>query len=203
MAYKTFISYKYSEARKLRDDILNALGEDAQYYQGETSNSPDLTDTTSENIKRKLRDMIHGTSVTIVIISPNLTNSKWIDWEVEYSLKEITRNDKTSRTNGIVGVVMKYDGGYGWIETNKINTDGCSTRTIDNGKLYSIIDSNRYNLKNKVYSCDKCKTVDSLTGSYISLINEDVFLKNPNKYIDNAFDKGKGINTFNITKTRS
>lgn len=34
MARKTFISYKYSEARDLRDDILDALGEDAQYYKG-------------------------------------------------------------------------------------------------------------------------------------------------------------------------
>ena len=29
MAHKTFISYKYSEAQKLRDDIIEALGEDA------------------------------------------------------------------------------------------------------------------------------------------------------------------------------
>ncbi|MED1287219.1 hypothetical protein [Bacillus mycoides] len=59
MAYKTFISYKYSETQGLRDSILKALGEDARYYQGETSDSPDLTDTTTENIKRHLRDMIY------------------------------------------------------------------------------------------------------------------------------------------------
>ncbi len=29
MAHKTFISYKWSEAQKLRDDIITALGEDA------------------------------------------------------------------------------------------------------------------------------------------------------------------------------
>ena len=29
MAHKTFISYKYSEAQKLRDSIINALGDDA------------------------------------------------------------------------------------------------------------------------------------------------------------------------------
>lgn len=28
MAHKTFISYKYSEARQLRDDIIHALGDD-------------------------------------------------------------------------------------------------------------------------------------------------------------------------------
>ena len=45
MVHKTFISYKYSEARNLRDDIIEALGDDATYYKGETSDSPDLTDT--------------------------------------------------------------------------------------------------------------------------------------------------------------
>ena len=93
MAHKTFISYKYSEAQKLRDSIINALGDDATYYKGETSDSPDLTDTTTDNIKRHLTDMMYDTSVTIVIISPNMKQSKWIDWEIEYSLKSITRND--------------------------------------------------------------------------------------------------------------
>ena len=66
MAHKTFISYKYSEARRLRDDIIDALGEDVTYYKGETSDSPDLTDTSTKNIKKKLRDMMYDTSVTIV-----------------------------------------------------------------------------------------------------------------------------------------
>ena len=43
MAHKTFISYKYSEAQELRDRIIKAFGDDASYYQGETSASPDLT----------------------------------------------------------------------------------------------------------------------------------------------------------------
>jgi hypothetical protein len=203
MARKTFISYKYSEARQLRDDILESIGDDAQYYQGETSDSPDLTDTTTENIKKNLRDMIYGTSVTIVIISPNMTKSQWIDWEIEYSLKEMTRNDKTSRTNGIVGIIMKYNGGYGWIETNQQKEDGCTARVIDDDKLYSIIFKNRFNLRNPKYSCYQCKTIDRLTGSYISLVDEDAFLENPSKYIENAFDKSSEIDNFNITKNRS
>ena len=63
MAHKTFISYKYSEARDLRDRIIEALGDDATYYKGETSDSPDLTDTSTENIKKNLKDMMYDTSV--------------------------------------------------------------------------------------------------------------------------------------------
>ena len=91
MAHKTFISYKYSEAQQLRDDIIKALGDDATFYKGETSDSPDLTDTTTETIKNKLKDMMYDTSVTIVILSPNMKKSNWIDWEIEYCLKNISR----------------------------------------------------------------------------------------------------------------
>lgn len=86
MARKTFISYKYSESRDLRDRILDALREDAIYYQGETSDSPDMSDSKTETIKN-LKNMIYGSSVTIVIVSPNMRKSKWIDWEISYSLK--------------------------------------------------------------------------------------------------------------------
>ncbi|PEE68083.1 MULTISPECIES: TIR domain-containing protein [Bacillus cereus group] len=201
MAHKTFISYKYSEACTLRDDIIDSLGKDATYYKGETSDSPDLTDTTTDNIKCKLRDMIYDTSVTIVIISPSMTQSQWIDWELEYSLKEITRADRTSRSNGIVGVIMKHNGGYGWIESKQQEKDGCSVVYLDGSKLYGIIKNNRHNLKNPEYCCDECQSWDKLSGSYISLIREEVFLKKPNFYIENAYEKSKNISKFNMIKT--
>ncbi len=191
MAHKTFISYKYSEARDLRDDIIDALGEDATYYKGETSDSPDLTDTSTENIKKNLRNMMYDTSVTIVIISPNMKKSKWIDWEIEYCLKNNTRKDRTSHTNGVVGVIMKYNGGYDWFKSKNKNSDGCSSSSYDESKVYDIINNNRFNQNPKEYSCDTCKTVNALTGSYISYVEEDEFLDNPSKYIDNAYDKSE------------
>ena len=203
MARKTFISYKYSEAQKLRDDILESLGDDASYYQGETADSPDLTGTTVENIKKNLTDMMHGTSVTIVVVSPAMKESKWIDWEIEYSLKEITRQDKTSRTNGVVGVIMKVNGSYDWLVSSSTKDDGCSVRTIDSSKLYKIINDNRYNLKgDDKYACEHCKTYDQLNGSYISLIEAESFLKDPEKYIENAYEKCENIDNYEISKQR-
>ena len=64
MAHKAFISYKYSESQDLRDKIIEALGSDATYYKGETSDSPDLTDTTTDNIKRRLRGMMNDIKLT-------------------------------------------------------------------------------------------------------------------------------------------
>lgn len=203
MAHKTFISYKYSEACELRDAIIEALGDDASYYKGETSDSPDLTDTSTENIKKNLKDMMYDTSVTIVIISPNMKKSKWIDWEIEYCLKSITRKDRTSHTNGIVGIIMKKDGGYSWLKTRKTNDDGCSSSSYDSDKLYNIINNNRFNQNPKEYSCDICKTVNSLTGSYIALVEEEDFLSDPAKYIDNAYDKSENdASGYDLTKTK-
>ena len=191
MAHKTFISYKYDEAQRLRDDIIKALGDDATYYKGETSDSPDLTDTSTENIKNNLRDMMYDTSVTIVIISPNMKKSKWIDWEIEYCLKDNTRKGRTSHTNGVVGVIMKYNGGYSWFKSTHKNDDGCFSTTYKESKVYDIINNNRFNQNPKKYSCDVCKTVSALTGSYIAYVDEETFLDNPTKYINKAYDKSE------------
>lgn len=203
MAHKTFISYKYSEAQRLRDDIIKALGADATYYKGETSDSPDLTDTSTQNIKNHLTDMMYDTSVTIVIISPTMKESKWIDWEIEYCLKSISRKGRTSHTNGIVGVIMKHEGGYDWFKKKQTNIDGCSSCTYEETKVYEIINKNRFNQDPKVYSCPICKTVNALSGSYIAYVEEDDFLRNPTKYIDNAYEKSENdASGYNIVKTR-
>ena len=191
MARKTFISYKFSEAQDLRDEILENLGDDATYYQGETSESADLTDTSTENIKESLKDMMFNTSVTIVIISPNIKQSKWIDWEIEYCLKRITRNERTSQTNGIVAVIQKVNGEYDWFKTINSKTDGCMYSSYSEHLVYDIISENRYNQNPKVYSCDTCQSINALTGSYVSYVREEDFLNNPQWYIENAYDKSE------------
>lgn len=191
MAHKTFISYKYSEAKELRDDIIAALGEDATYYMGETSDSPDLTDTSTENIKNNLKNMMYDTSVTIVILSPNMKQSKWIDWEIEYCVKSISRKDRKSHTNGVVGVIMKVNGDYGWFESTSTNCHGHPTVDYNLEKVFDIISENHYNSKPEQWHCDECKTYDYLNGSYISFIEEESFLNNPRMYINNAFEKSE------------
>lgn len=183
MAHKTFISYKYSEARNVRDRIINALGADATYYQGETSDSPDLTDTSTENIKRVLKDMMFDTSVTIVILSPNMRASNWIGWEIEYSLKSITRKNRTSHINGVVAVIKKVNGSYDWF---KYSTGTGVQYHME--KIQTIIEKNHFNSNPPIMNGEGW---DWLNGSYIAFIEEDDFLDNPRRYIDNAYDKSE------------
>lgn len=191
MAHKTFISYKYSEAQDLRDRIIEAMGDDASYYMGETSDSPDLTDTSTENIKKHLCDMMYNTSVTIVIISPHIKESKWIDWEIEYCLSLNTRKGRTSHRNGVVGVIQKVNGGYDWFKFKVIKPDGHQLNDYHNELIYPIIINNRQNQDPPVYHCEECKSIDALTGSYIAFVEEDEFIANYDKYIDNAYDKSE------------
>ena len=66
-----------------------------------------------------------------------------------------------------------------------------------------VINNNRYNQNPKKYSCTTCKCVDALTGSYIALVEEDDFLSNIDKYIDNAFDKSENdASGYDINSTR-
>jgi len=203
MVHKTFISYKYSEAQRLRDDIITALGKDADYYKGETSESPDLTDTSTSNIKKNLCDMMFDTSVTIVIISPNMKESKWIDWEIEYCLRKYKRKERTSHRNGVVGVIMKVNGSYDWFKHKVKNSDGCIVTQYQTEKVYPIINNNRFNQDPSKYSCKTCQCVNYLTGSYIAFVEEDKFLENPQKYIDNAYDKSENdASGYKINPTR-
>ena len=203
MAHNTFISYKYSEAQLLRDKIVQSLGEAAAYYKGETSDSPDLTDTSTENIKKNLRDMMYNTSVTIVIISPNIKKSKWIDWEIEYCLSNYSRKGRTSLTNGVVAVIMKVNGGYDWLTNHLVNCHGRSVVNHKNELLYPIIYENHFNSNPQIWHCADCKTYNWLDGSYIEYIDEDTFLGNPQLFIDNAYAKSENnANGYVLRKER-
>lgn len=136
MGKKVFVSYKYrdNDVRHLENtpwwrttivrdyvDILEEkLGKD-NIYCGEHNNE-DLSEYSEDYIWEHLKDKIFPTSVTVVLISPQMKEphsydkSQWIPWEIRYSLKEYTRSvdsdnrqnaSHTSHTNGIVAVVYQ------------------------------------------------------------------------------------------------
>lgn len=192
MTRKTFISYKYSDALSVRDRIIKAMGEDAVYYKGENGFSPNMSDDKDSTIWNYLKDMIWGTSVTIVVISPEMTKSDWIEKEISYSLRKVSRDGITSRRNGVVAVIKKVDGGYSWFKNTSKRDDGCSCITYSEDKVFDLIKDNRRNQKPKEYTCEHCKLIDSDTGSYISYVEEDEFLNKIGKtgdYIEKAYQK--------------
>ena len=191
----------YTYCNIFAQDVADAC--DTPLPTGETSESPDMSDLKTATIRKKLADMIYSTSVTIVIISPHMKESNWIDWEIEYSLTQTTRNDRTSRINGVVGVVMKVNGGYDWFIHPRINCHGTQVVTYDNSLLYPIISNNHFNSEPEQWHCSQCKTFDWLNGSYIEYVKEEDFLLNPSMYVENAYTKSQnGGAGYRLQRTR-
>ena len=69
--------------------------------------------------------------------------------------------------------------------------------------LFDIISKNHFNSNPKQWHCDRCETYDLLNGSYIAFVEEEDFLKDPQRYIDNAYDKSENdASGYDLVKQR-
>lgn len=127
MGRKIFVSYKYWDSNvypipNISDSIPKArdyvswlekkFNERTKHiYRGE-SDGEDLSLKSDDYIWSALKDRLYDTSITIVLISPNMKEpnkwekSQWIPWEISYSLRETTRKNLTSRSNAILAVIL-------------------------------------------------------------------------------------------------
>ena len=213
MGYKIFISYKYKDGdvegrNTIARDYVNKLesyfDSTSHIYKGESDNE-DLSYLSEDAIWARLKDKMYDTSVTIVMISPNMRESyrndrsQWIPWEVAYSLRETTRSDRTSHSNAMLAVVLPdRNGSYSYCleETpyGKIiyHTQG----------FFKIIEDNMVNKKGPDgYKFPRCGQFHYQEGcSYIEAVRWCDFVENPNKYIDAAVERKEHIGDYKITK---
>lgn len=209
MGHKIFVSYKYKDRRVRqipgitpytwgRDyvDILeNKINKEGHIYCGEKGDD-DLSGHTDDYIYKHLKDKINPTTCTIVLISAGMKEanrydkSQWIPWEIYYSLRETTRNDRTSHRNGIIGVVIPDEtGSYDYaIKQGTCCSTPCSI--INRGWMFNILKQNMFNIKvSDTKICTSNSTIYYGECSYISLVKWDDFINNMDHYIQIAENK--------------
>lgn len=194
MGHKIFVSYKYADSnvynitgsrygstvRDYVDEIEEILAEDESnhIYKGE-SDGEDLSQLSEDTIWKTLRDRIYDSSLTIVMISPNMKEfgksqkQQWIPREISYCLKETSRVNKngdpvTSKTNAMLAVVIpdKNNSYSYYTYNNTCCSSGC--RILRTDTLFEILKENMFNLKNaNKKNCDKGTTIWYGDSSYI------------------------------------
>lgn len=150
--------------------MVNEVIED-EIYKGEHQDE-DLSLLSDNAIWEHLKTKIYDSSLTIVLISPNMKipNTKqrdqWIPWEISYSLRETTRNDRTSQRNSILAVILPdKNGAYDYYDKEKLFP--ILKDNIDNGYIhvtkwdffvnYSALSINQAEINKKKTNPDKIK----------------------------------------------
>ena len=222
MGKKIFVSYKYGDnqvrpingdgdttVRNYIDLLQEALDDEDHINKGEKDDE-DLSSFKDATIASKLRDKIYDTSMTIIVISKGMKSGdlheddQWIPWEVSYSLSEYTRSDKTSRTNGVLAVVLPDENNsYEYFIIEK-HCPNCNTKLVKTNVLFKILRDNMFNIKKPVYTdCSDHVGGKSYKGdsSYIRSIKWDYFIDEIPKYIEICERINGNINDYNISKS--
>jgi len=226
MGRKVFVSYKYADtqvqdlnvyevttwngrqkvqtkARHYVDELAKILDNEDHIYKGE-DDGESLAGFSDETIASKLRDKIYDSSITIVLVSKGMKTyeaekDQWIPWEISYSLKEYTRGDRTSLSNGIIAVVLPDEyGSYSYF----LNHDSvCNCTNYNTPILFQILRDNMFNKKvPDTYVCSNGSIIHRGEFSYIKAIKWEEFKSNPNYYLDKAIEIRDNKESYNITK---
>lgn len=221
MGYKVFVSYKYSDsnvfdlrvgevttARHYVDVLQNELSRDGHVNKGEKDeesleNFKDLT------IASKLRGKIYDSSITIALVSKGMKvrgseRDQWIPWEIAYSLREQTRGDRVSRTNGVLALVLPDENNSYSYYIEDQSCPHCKCRTLRTDTLFAILRENMFNASNKkVLSCANHVgggVVYTGMHSYIPSVKWQDFVADMNKYLDQCKEHSENIDAFEIVK---
>lgn len=221
MGNKIFVSYKYSDrqvaplsnypgttARHYVDELQDALSEADHINKGE-DDGQSLADFTDIYIASKLRDKIYDSSITVVLLSRGMNDhyseekDQWIPWEISYSLRAQTRDERQSQPNGVLAVVLPDEvGSYAWYFKEK-HCQHCNSVMLFTGQLFSILKENMFNAKKRERGiCENHEGGTSYRGdhSYIRSVRWSDFMKDIERHLEKTIELRDRINEFDIKK---
>lgn len=103
MSHKVFVSYSHRLDQAAAEDFRKLFADEKDVFI-DKSIRHDIGALKKESIKKQLRELIADSSVTVVLIGAETGGRKWIDWEIQNSLRKGEGNHR----NGILGVRIKY-----------------------------------------------------------------------------------------------
>ena len=215
MGRKIFVSYKHSDnavrriqhghtTRAYVDYLVNLFRGD-EIYKGERHE--DLSAFKRDTIKHRLKDKIHDSSITIVLVSPNMKerrkaeSDQWIPWEISYSLKDVVRSGKQSHSNGILAVILPdRNNSYGYYFRENA-CPYCNYAEIKREAIFRIMFDNMYNIKSPTRQRCRNHHPNHYAGehSYIPSVKWQDFLSNKNHYLLRAMAIRDNRKSYNIT----
>jgi len=201
---KWFSLPRVTKVRDYVDELQSILDNEDHINLGE-KDGESLKDFSEGYIESSLKKKIFRSSVTIVMISKgmkeiySLENDQWIPWEISYSLKEITRDDRTSRMNAILGIVLPDENNsYEWYYTEN---PACNCTTHHTDKLFNILNRNMFNMKNPTESSCNGLVIHHGDFSFIKTVKWSDFKSYPNVYLNKAIEIREAKDNYKITKT--
>ncbi|MCO4478829.1 hypothetical protein Si139_01451 [Streptococcus infantarius subsp. infantarius] len=204
MATKVFISFRFSDGKEIKDELVDLFDESTEVIN--RSEDVDRSQMSKDTIQEYLYEKLKDTSVTIVLLTPEAVSYRknWIgnydDWlydELRYSLED----RKNNRTNGVVAVYTD-DAKDMILESSSHYCAHCQeTKSCRTLKFFdNLARKNMLNIKQS-YKKNPCNDLyDGSHDSYISLVSLEEFKQDYTKYIDNAKDKRDRLHEFNIYK---
>ena len=225
MGKNYFISYKYHDnqvhalhgnsqttVRSYVDELINhlKLSPEQHRYRGEYDGE-DLNHLEESTIEKKLRDKLFHTSLTLIFISPGMKTpylaekDQWIPWEVSYSLRNPTREDYTSGSNALLGIVLPdVHGQY----TYFINSSTCSCGKMtyvsySTNVIFDIMAKHICNRKSPtIHPCSQHinQQIHINAPSYMTILRWDDFINQHQESINNALKINADIDEYAISK---
>lgn len=166
-----------------------------------------MAEFSDEMIDTKLKGKIFDSSVTIVLISPNMINpnlsekDQRIPNEISYSLRDNKKRwDKTSKTNAILAIILPD---LSWSYEYACYRSNCGALIWKTNNFFKIIGKNMFNTKERWDRCASCSSYhyDKNDHSYIFPVTWDDFIRDHNKYINHVLELKDKVEEFNLTKT--
>lgn len=207
MGNKIFISYKYADSsvqtlnstprwenttpRHYVDIIQDKVFPKYGHINKGEKDDESLEEFKDETIRTKLSNKIFDSTITLVLISPNMKEEgyyapdekdQWIPWEISYSLKKKNRVDSVSYPNAVLAIVLPNEnGGYSYADNTNFG--------------FEILNNNRNNL---LHDYPQSTLKGNCSKSYILRCNWNQFLSQFEGWINAAIEIRQNLDKYQL-----